>query len=139
MGGPGGTSSGVGRASLVPKRGNGLPRNRRIDYPLQTVQVDGVGREGGMSGSAAKVVITERQQEVLRKLSTGTTVAKRLTQRSAIILLAFEGLDNEAIGERVGLERHQVGIWRRRWQKAFAKLIQKDGLESNAVLRHAME
>jgi len=62
--------------------------------------------QGGrrMSGSAAKVVITERQQDVLRKLSTATTVAKRLTQRATVILLAFDGLDNEAIGQRVGLE-----------------------------------
>ena len=33
-----------------------------------------------MAGSAAKVVISERQQKVLRKLSTATTVAKRLVQ-----------------------------------------------------------
>src|SRR3954466_11478312 len=62
-----------------------------------------------MPGSAAKVVISERQQEVLRQLSTATSVAKRLTQRAAIVLLAFAGLDNEAIAPRVGLERHQVG------------------------------
>ena len=34
-----------------------------------------------MAGSAAKVVISERQQKVLRQLSTATTVAKRLGQR----------------------------------------------------------
>jgi transposase len=92
-----------------------------------------------MSGSAAKVVITERQQEVLKKLSTGTTVAKRLTQRATIILLAFAGLDNETIGERVGLERHQVGIWRCRWQKAFPKLIRIECLEDAVALRKAIE
>src|SRR5947209_19882 len=92
-----------------------------------------------MSGSAAKVVITQRQQEVLRKLSTGTPVAKRLTQRAEVILLAFEGLDNETIGERIGLERHQVGIWRRRWQNAFAKLIKVECLETAAALRKAIE
>jgi hypothetical protein len=92
-----------------------------------------------MSGSAAKVVITERQQEVLRKLSTGTTVAKRLTQRAEIILLAFAGLDNEAIAPRVGLERHQVGIWRRRWQHNFAKLIRIECTEEPVALRRAIE
>jgi transposase len=92
-----------------------------------------------MSGSAAKVVITERQQEVLRKLSTASTVAKRLTQRAEIILLAFEGLDNEAIGNRVGMERHQVGIWRRRWQKTYPKLIRIECLEPPMVLRRAIE
>jgi transposase len=92
-----------------------------------------------MSGSAAKVVITERQQEVLRQLSTARTVAKRLTQRAEVILLAFEGLDNEAIGARVGLERHQVGIWRRRWQNAFAKLVRIECVETAAALRKAIE
>jgi transposase len=92
-----------------------------------------------MAGSAAKVVITERQQEVLRKLSTAATVAKRLTQRAEVILLAFDGLDNEAIGARVGLERHQVGLWRRRWQRAFAKLIRIECLEAPAAWRRAIE
>lgn len=92
-----------------------------------------------MSGSAAKVVITERQQVILRKLSTGTTVAKRLTQRATVILLAFDGLENDCIGLRVGLERHQVGLWRRRWQQAFDKLIRIECLEDAPALRKAIE
>src|SRR3954452_1865983 len=92
-----------------------------------------------MPGSAAKVVISERQQEVLRQLSTATTAAKRLTQRAAIVLLAFAGLDNEAIAPRVGLERHQVGRWRRRWQQAFPKLVTLECLETAATLRRAIE
>jgi transposase len=92
-----------------------------------------------MPGSAAKVVISERQQEVLRQLSTATTAAKRLTQRAAIVLLAFAGLDNEAIAPRVGLERHQVGLRRRRWQQAFAKLVTIECLETAATLRRAIE
>ncbi len=92
-----------------------------------------------MSGSAAKVVITERQQEVLRKLSTATTAAKRLTQRATVILLAFDGLDNETIGQRVGLERQQVGVWRRRWQNAFDKLVKIECMEPAPALRKAIE
>src|SRR5437764_13384912 len=72
-------------------------------------------KEGAMAGSAAKVVISERQEKVLRQLSTATTVAKRLVQRSTIILLAFAGVANRDIAWQVGLGRHQVGIWRRRW------------------------
>jgi transposase len=92
-----------------------------------------------MPGSAAKVVITERQQEILRQLSTATTVARRLGQRALIILLAFARLDNEAIAERVGLERHQVGLWRRRWQGSFDKLVKIECLETGAALRRAIE
>lgn len=93
-----------------------------------------------MPGSAAKVVISERQQGILRKLSTATTVAKCLVQRATIILLAFSGLNNQAIASQVGLGRHQIGIWRRRWQRAFANLVRIECAEdSPAKLRHAIE
>ena len=93
-----------------------------------------------MPGSAAKVVITERQQVVLRKMSTATTVAKRLVQRATIIVLAFAGLTTEAIAGQVGLERHQIGIWRRRWQRACNDLVRIECTEdSPAALRHAIE
>ena len=50
-----------------------------------------------MSGKAAKVVITERQQVVLQKFSRSKTVAYRLRQRASVILLAFEGKLNSEI------------------------------------------
>ena len=59
-----------------------------------------------MPGSAAQVVLTERQQAVLRKLSTAATVAKRLGQRATLLVLAFAGVTNEDIAGRVGLGRH---------------------------------
>jgi transposase len=93
-----------------------------------------------MPGSAAKVVITERQQEVLRKMSTATTLAQRLVQRATIILLAFAGMANQDIAARVGRERHQIGIWRRRWRRAFHDLVRIECTDdSPAALRHAIE
>jgi len=93
-----------------------------------------------MPGSAAKVVITERQQEILRKFSTASTAAIRLVQRASIILLAFAGLSNQDIALKVGLERHQIGVWRRRWQRAFHDLVRIECTEdSPAELRHAIE
>lgn len=93
-----------------------------------------------MAGSAAKVVISERQQMVLRKLSTATTVAKRLVQRATIILLAFAGMDNRDIAKQVGLGRCQVGLWRRRWQGAFDNLIRIECSDDPpAALRKAIE
>src|SRR5258708_22996051 len=92
-----------------------------------------------MAGSAAKVVISERQQAVLRKLSTATTVAIRLVQRATIILLAFSGVANQDIAKQVGLGRCQVGLWRRRWQNAFPNLIRIECVEDPPALRQAME
>src|SRR5437764_9892430 len=95
--------------------------------------------EGAMAGSAAKVVISERQEKVLRKLSTATTVAQRLVQRSTLILLAFAGVANQDIASQVGLGRHQVGLWRRRWQDAFANLIRIECSDDQPALRQAIE
>jgi transposase len=96
-------------------------------------------KEEVMAGSAAKVVISERQEKVLRKLSTATTVAQRLVQRSTIILLAFAGVANQDIASEVGLGRHQVGVWRRRWQDAFANLIRIECSNDPPALRKAIE
>jgi transposase len=92
-----------------------------------------------MAGNAAKVVISERQQKVLRKLSTATTLAKRLVQRATIILLAFSGLANQDIAQQVGLGRCQVGLWRRRWQDAFSNLIRIECSDDPPALRKAIE
>ena len=75
-----------------------------------------------MPGKAAKVVITERQQEQLQRLSVSRSVDPRWTLRSKIILQAFNGRNNEQIAAELNVERHQVGIWRRRWQQSWDAL-----------------
>jgi len=75
-----------------------------------------------MPGKAAKVTITERQQVILEELSHSRSEAKLIVQRATIILLAFGKLPNEEIAGEVGLERKQVGRWRRRWQDAWESL-----------------
>jgi transposase len=91
-----------------------------------------------MPGKAAKITITERQQEILRRFRDAPTAASRLRQRAAIILLAFDGLSNEQISHRVGLARRQVGRWRRRWAGAFGRLIELECAETAAELRRAI-
>jgi transposase len=92
-----------------------------------------------MPGKAAKITITETQQDLLRTFSRATTAPSRLRQRAAIILMAFDGLLNEDIAERVGLTHRQVGRWRRRWAKAWHQLIVIECCESRAALRRALE
>jgi transposase len=72
-----------------------------------------------MPGKAAKVVVTERQQAILIEFSKSRSEPSMLVQRAKIILLAFEGRLNEEIAPEVGLNRVQVGTWRRRWQAAW--------------------
>jgi len=92
-----------------------------------------------MPGKAAKITITERQQDILRSLSRSTTAPVRLRQRASIIVLAFHGLLNEEIATQVNLTHRQVGRWRRRWAKAWHQLIDIECCESRAALRRAME
>ena len=91
-----------------------------------------------MPGLAAKVIITERQQEVLQSMVWSRSCPQGLAHRAEIILLAFEGLKNEAIAERLGCERHGVGVWRRRWQRAFDQLVRVECLEQPSALRDAI-
>src|SRR3712207_2608122 len=91
-----------------------------------------------MPGKAAKVIISERQQEILDELSRSRSEPSFLRQRSTIILLAFRGLRNEQIAAEVDLERHQVGIWRWRWAEAFDRLVLIECLEGTAALRQAI-
>jgi hypothetical protein len=92
-----------------------------------------------MPGKAAKVLITERQQEILTTMTRSRGCAQGLAQRAQMILLAFEGWENGAIAEFLECERHGIGIWRRRWKNAFDNLVRVECLEEPAALRHALE
>lgn len=91
-----------------------------------------------MPGNAAKITITERQQAILEQLARSHTVAAGVQRRAPIILLAFAGLTNEQIGAQLGMERHQVGVWRRRWATAWERLVRVECTESAAALQRAI-
>ena len=88
-----------------------------------------------MPGKAAKVTISERQQELLLEICRRPSSSQQLAQRSKIVLLAFEGKQNGQIAEVVGCERHAVGMWRRRWKSAFERMIAIECGETIEALR----
>jgi putative transposase len=92
-----------------------------------------------MPGRAAKVIITERQQDVLKTMTRSSTCPQAVAQRAGMILLAFERLTNEDIADRLGCERHTVGPWRRRWAKAWSRLILIECGEKASALPRAIE
>lgn len=92
-----------------------------------------------MSGKAAKVCISERQEATLRQIADSTTSPVRLVQRATIILRAFAKALNWDIAREVRVARKQVGVWRRRWQESFDALIAIECRESQADLRRAIE
>jgi putative transposase len=91
-----------------------------------------------MPGKAARLVITERQQEILREMTVSRSCPKGLADRAEIILLAFDRKQNAAIAEQVGCERHTVGIWRRRWKAGFEKLVNAECVGRPGDLRRMM-
>ena len=92
-----------------------------------------------MSGKAAEIVLTEKQQSVLEQIRRSRTAPQRLVQRAGIILLAFAGWLNVDIALEVGLGRRQVGLWRRRWQQSFDALVAIECRETRAEFRRAIE
>jgi len=58
--------------------------------------------ESYLPGKAAKIVFTDKQQVILREFAASPSVSVALAQRSKIILLAFDGLNNEQIEAIIG-------------------------------------
>ena len=75
-----------------------------------------------MPGKAAKIIVSEKQLVVLEEYSRSRTVPVATAMRAKIVVLGFRGMLNEEIAEQVGLNRHQVGVWRRRWRDAWEAL-----------------
>lgn len=92
-----------------------------------------------MSGSAARVTITEQQQTILTEFAKARTEEVALAQRSRIILLAFAKHSNEQISSEVNLNPDQVGRWRKRWQIAWDSLIQVECGGKPHELRNAIK
>lgn len=103
-------------------------------YPRVTRRAEPV-----MPGKAAKVVITERQRDILQQMVRSRSCPQGLAQRAHIILLAFDRWQNGPIADHLGCERHAVGIWRRRWADAFDTLVRIECLEGVSALEAAVE
>lgn len=78
--------------------------------------------------------LTETMYNILDELCKRKTAENCIIQRGKIILLAYQGLQNIQISPIVGLGRHAVGRWRRRWQKSYAALLAIQLKEPKAVL-----
>lgn len=91
-----------------------------------------------MPGRARKLIVTERQQSTLRTMARSSTCPQAIAMRARMILLAFDGLSNEEIADRVGCERHAVGPWRHRWADAFQRLVLIECCEKPSALPSAI-
>lgn len=92
-----------------------------------------------MPGKAAKVIVTERQLSTLQTMMSSSTCPQGVAQRACMIVLAFAGETNETIARKISCERHMVGVWRRRWVRAFQRLVLIECGEKDSALRCAIE
>jgi len=75
---------------------------------------------------APKIELSPEEEKVLRKLAGGRSCSVRLAHRSAIVLLAADGLENGEIAEKLAIDRGTVSRWRRRYFLVGLKGIEKD-------------
>lgn len=75
---------------------------------------------------APSIELTESENKILRTWSRGGKTPARLMKRAKIVLLAAQGERNEIIAERLGMHRHQVSRWRRRFVERRLAGIEKD-------------
>ena len=92
-----------------------------------------------MSGKAAKITITEKQQLIIQQLANAATATVEHARRARIILEAFQGKLNLDIATIVGLDRKQVGLWRRRWAQTLDELVSNECRETNSTLYRAIQ
>jgi transposase len=92
-----------------------------------------------MSGKAAKIMVTEKQQAILQQIARSATATVQHARRARIILEAFQGKLNRDISAIVGLDRVQIGLWRRRWADSSAALVAIECGETNADLTRSIQ
>jgi len=67
---------------------------------------------------AKPVILSEQDLHALNALMSSPDSSGLLKSRCAIILAAAEGLENNAIAQRVKRSRRTVGVWRRRYAQS---------------------
>ena len=75
--------------------------------------------------SAAKIQLTEQQQEELEGCAARRTVAVRAAQRAKIVLGLAAGKTKQRIAEQLGIVRQTV----RRWEKRYLQQGTEKGLQ----------
>jgi transposase len=75
---------------------------------------------------APAIVLKAEERATLSQLARSSTASVRMARRAQIVLLAADGLQNEAIAAQVGVGRVQVGRWRARFAQGGIAAIEKD-------------
>lgn len=75
---------------------------------------------------APAIELTNKQRAKLETIRKGRSSSVRARERAAIILLAADGLENQAIARRLKQDKMKVGRWRQRYAQGGLAAILKD-------------
>lgn len=75
---------------------------------------------------AKEIVLSDEERTQLEKLANGRSISVRVAQRSKIVLMAAEGLQDIKIAEALGITRQNVARWRDRFSEHRIEGIKKD-------------
>jgi len=71
-------------------------------------------------------VLEPAQREQLERLARGRRISVRLAERARVVLHAADGMENQRIGEALGISRQKAGRWRDRYAGHGLAGIEKD-------------
>jgi len=81
-----------------------------------------------VAGKAVEVTLSDRQRQVLERFSRSRSEAAVLVERARIVLLASDGLSNEAVGRVLNFDRQRARRWRGRWTQQASDLADCEAL-----------
>ena len=75
---------------------------------------------------ATQITLSDSDRKILEKNTTSKAVSIRLCERSKVVLLSAEGLDNRVIAQQLNIPPNKVGKWRNRFAEGGIESISKD-------------
>lgn len=75
---------------------------------------------------ARSIELKEEERKTLERLAKGRRTPVRVVQRSRMILLAADGMENIQVAAQIGVDRRTVSLWRERFAEKGIAGIEKD-------------
>ena len=91
-----------------------------------------------MKNKAAEIILTQRQREILERLSNSTHSELHFKIRATIILKAADGINNRGISKQMDINRGVVTKWRSRYANA-SKLLEQIEIDSPQKLTQTVK
>jgi len=82
---------------------------------------------------AGQITLTVPERNKSEKIVKSRSASARLIERSRMVLLTSQGLNNIEIGEQLGTEPVKVGRWRKRFAQSGFTRIERDAYRPGRI------